>query len=60
MEELRQRLQDFHKNEGVSYKAIATVANIPLGSLYQFSGGYRNMKEEPAAALDKYLKDRNY
>lgn len=60
MEELRKRLQDFHKNEGVSYKAIAAGANISLGSLYQFNGGYRNIKEEPAAALDKYLKDRNY
>ena len=60
MEDLRQRLQRFHKEQGVSYKAIAAGADISLGSLYQFNGGYRDMKEEPAAALDKYLKDRNY
>jgi len=60
VDELRQRLKEFHEEEGVSYKNIAKNIGVSTGVLYNFTSEIRGLRAKPAQALDLYLKEKGY
>jgi DNA-directed RNA polymerase specialized sigma24 family protein len=57
--DLQERLKLYKEETGRSYKAIAQDLNIPLTTLYNFTGSGR-MKYCHQIKLDEYLSDRDY
>jgi transposase len=60
LEQLRQRVINFHTEEGVSYKYIAGILNINSNTFYSFTNGNRSLSETNLINLDHYLKERGY
>ena len=60
MEELKERLKQFHEIEGVSYKIIAKEIGISTGVMYNFTSGLRDLKSFVAEKLNEYLVQKGY
>ena len=60
VDEIRKRVIEFHLEEGVSYKYIASSLNINTSTFYNFTSGERSLSEQNLINLDLYLKERGY
>lgn len=58
--DLKERVIKFHEEQNVKYKDIAQACVIPFSMMYNFTGGYRDLKSPAAARLDEYLRAKGY
>lgn len=58
--DLRDRVVKYHEEQDIKYKVIAQDCDISFSTMYNFTGGYRELKPAAAARLDEYLKERGY
>ena len=59
-ETLRDRLNEFHEQEGISYKYIANYLEVSIGVMYNFTSGIRDLKPQVRKDLEEYLEDMGY
>lgn len=57
---LRERLKKYKYDTDISYKKIATEAEIPFSTFYNFSSGLRDLREKYYLLLDSYLTEKGY
>lgn len=60
MEELKQRLINYAKEEGVKYTHIADKLNVHRAIISMFIRDVRPLKKSVAIALDNFLSSKNY
>lgn len=60
MEDLKNRLIEYHEMEGISYKQVAKELGISLNIMYNYTADVRDLKPHVKLALDKYLTEKGY
>lgn len=60
MDNLRERLKEFHEKEGISYKVIAKELGVSIGIMYNFTSGIRDLKPFIVEKLNEYLVQKGY